>query len=539
MSVKSWQKLNAIAQCHFMIALASSLSLAVAEEARGNENIYQINSLETNENSVNFLSPTDNQLGQVTSVNQLSDVSPTDWAYEALRSLVERYGCIVGYPDRTFRGNRALSRYEFAAGLNACMQSIERLIGTGGVGDEDIAALRRLIAEFETELATLGARVDNLEGRVAFLEDHQFSTTTKLSGEVIFTLANAFDNNSDNFQGTGVDRDQTMFANRARLNFDTSFTGKDRLRVRLQAANFERFGNSNMLRLGHDTNTDNSFELDTLAYRFPVGDAITAHVGTNSLDVDGIFDVHNPFLSGGSTGSLTRLLRRDPLTLRGPGGAGAGVNIKLSDSLKLNALYLASDANDPTRGNGLFDGGFSTGAQLSYTPSSNLALAFAYLRTYEPDNSVNLASGTSTGTTANPFDGRGASSDRFGLQGNFRILPRVNLSASGSYVSANNLNRSGILGAATNRDDAELWTWAANVSFLDVGKEGAILSVGGGMPPRSQFETDTSYMVELQYRYPINRNIIVTPGLYAVFNPNHDSANDTVYVGALRTTFRF
>ena len=54
MSVKSWQKLNAIAQCHFMIALASSLSLAVAEEARGNENIYQINSLETNENSVNF-----------------------------------------------------------------------------------------------------------------------------------------------------------------------------------------------------------------------------------------------------------------------------------------------------------------------------------------------------------------------------------------------------------------------------------------------------------------------------------------------------
>ena len=37
---------------------------------------------------------------QVTSVSQLRDVSPTDWAYEALRSLVERYGCIVGYPDK-------------------------------------------------------------------------------------------------------------------------------------------------------------------------------------------------------------------------------------------------------------------------------------------------------------------------------------------------------------------------------------------------------------------------------------------------------
>jgi hypothetical protein len=60
-------------------------------------------------------------LQQLTSVSELKDVQPTDWAYEALKSLVERYGCIVGYPDQTFRGNRALSRWEFAAGLNACL----------------------------------------------------------------------------------------------------------------------------------------------------------------------------------------------------------------------------------------------------------------------------------------------------------------------------------------------------------------------------------------------------------------------------------
>ena len=63
------------------------------------------------------------QSDQVTNVNQLRDVYPTDWAYEALRSLVDRYGCIVGYPNQTYRGNRALSRYEFAAGLNACLES--------------------------------------------------------------------------------------------------------------------------------------------------------------------------------------------------------------------------------------------------------------------------------------------------------------------------------------------------------------------------------------------------------------------------------
>ena len=74
---------------------------------------------------------------------------------------------------------------------------------------------------------------------------------------------------------------------------------------------------------------------------------------------------------------------------------------------------------------------------------------------------------------------------------------------------------------------------------MDVGKEGAVLTLGGGMPPRSEYERDTSYLVELQYRYPVNRNITITPGVYALFNPEHDSRNDTVYVGAIRTTFSF
>jgi BMFP domain-containing protein YqiC len=179
---------------------------------------------------------------QVTSVSQLRDVSPTDWAFEALRSLVERYGCIVGYPDRTFRGNRALSRYEFAAGLNACMQQMERLIAASeAVLREDIEKLKRLMAEFESELAALGARVDNLEGRVAFLEDHQFSTTTKLKGEVIMALTQNFE-----------DGNQAILADRVRLALNTSFTGEDQLVTRLSAGNAGAFNTSydNRLRTG-------------------------------------------------------------------------------------------------------------------------------------------------------------------------------------------------------------------------------------------------------------------------------------------------
>ena len=127
-----------------------------------------------------------NELGQIVNVFQLTDVSPGDWAFEALRSLVERYGCIVGYPNNTFKGNRALSRWEFAAGLNACLDRMERLIAASvAVLREDIERLQRLSEEFQAELADLGVRLDDLEGRVAFLEDNQFSTTTKLVGEVI------------------------------------------------------------------------------------------------------------------------------------------------------------------------------------------------------------------------------------------------------------------------------------------------------------------------------------------------------------------
>ncbi|MCZ0902878.1 iron uptake porin, partial [Microcoleus sp. HI-ES] len=178
-------------------------------------------------------------MSQVTSVTQLSDVRPTDWAFQALQSLVERYSCIVGYPDGTYRGNRALTRYEFAAGVNACLDNITQLIGSTGnlVTRDDLAILQRLQEEFAAELATLRGRVDGLEARTAELEANQFSTTTKLAGEAIFAVSDTFGD------GVGLDDDETVtnFGYRVRLNFNTSFTGRDLLRTRLQAVNTARY----------------------------------------------------------------------------------------------------------------------------------------------------------------------------------------------------------------------------------------------------------------------------------------------------------
>ena len=105
------------------------------------------NAAELNINGVSDYAATasGNSLEQVTSVTQFADVVPTDWAYQALANLVETYGCVAGYPNGSFRGNRAITRYEAAALLNACLDRITE------VTDE----LRRLLKEFETELAIL------------------------------------------------------------------------------------------------------------------------------------------------------------------------------------------------------------------------------------------------------------------------------------------------------------------------------------------------------------------------------------------------
>ena len=141
------------------------------------------NAAELNINGVSEYATSSAQPDQVTSVTQFSDVYPTDWAYQALSNLVETYGCVAGYPNGTFGGNRAMSRYEAAALLSACLDSVTAMT------DE----LKRLMREFETELAILKGRVDGLEARVGELEATQFSTTTKLSGLATFVLgANRF-----------------------------------------------------------------------------------------------------------------------------------------------------------------------------------------------------------------------------------------------------------------------------------------------------------------------------------------------------------
>ncbi|ERN40626.1 carbohydrate-selective porin, OprB family/SLH domain protein [Rubidibacter lacunae KORDI 51-2] len=534
-------------------------SLLAANGAMASEAVAQSNSDVLDQ--INTYGQGGASVDQINSVFQLSDVSPGDWEFEALRSLVERYGCIVGYPDGTFRRNQALKRSEFAAGLNACLQQIERLIAAQTADflrKEDLEALQRLMAEFEAELAALGTRVDGLEARVTFLEEHQFSTTTKLNGEVLFVLAEAFGDFADG-SGDNADDTQATIGYRVRLNFDTSFTGTDRLRTRLEAREVDGTDagdtGTDMTRLNLRGSTgDNNIELNLLAYRFPVGDNLTFHVAPVGYDIDDVFDPNNPLASSGG-GALARFFDRNPLTLRSAAAdVGFGANFDVNDDIRIDVGYWTDEGRDPDEGAGLFDGNYSAGVQGSVDLGSEdrATISLNYVRKYFGEGDTNISSSTGSELSTEPFGDAATTSDNFGLQFSFDASDRLIFGGFFGYGFVNN-RQDDPFGSLTggvpisDDDSAEVITGSANISYLDLFKEGSILSLAAGVPPKvinndaGELEENdgTSILVEAAYRFPVNDNIELTPGAYVVINPEHNSDNDPIVVGVVRTRFRF
>jgi hypothetical protein len=506
---------------------------------------------ETNEQvtTVAQLSQESNNIGQVTSVSQFSDVQPTDWAFQALQSLVERYGCIAGYPNGTFRGNRALTRYEFAAGLNACLDRVNELIATASAdlaSKEDLATLQRLQEEFSAELATLRGRVDALEARTSELEANQFSTTTKLKGEAIFALSDAFgDKKADNDNNGNNNSDlesNTTFSDRVRLNLYSSFTGQDQLQIRLNAGNIvsnKVVTGTNMTRLGFDGDTGNSIAIDKANYAFNLGPA-RVKIDATGAELNENVNVFNPDFASSGSGALSRYGRFSPIYRQGAGGAGLTVSFNPSGPLSVSAAYLAPKGNDPSESNGIFDGSNAIFGQIAFKPNKAFGVGLTYAHTYQnSDSQVGLFGSTGTDFANRPFGVNTATSaNNYGLEATFQPSSKLTLGGWVGYTTA----QSEIKGDGR---DADIWYWAATLGVKDLGREGNTLGIIFGQPPKVTGgsgitkESDTSYHLEGLYKVKVSDNILVTPGLLVIFNPNHQDANETIYVGTLRTTFTF
>jgi hypothetical protein len=492
--------------------------------------------------SVAELSKEYGRMSQVTSVSQFSDVQPTDWAFQALQSLVERYGCIAGYPNGTFRGNRALTRYEFAAGLNACLDRVNELIATAtadGISREDIATLQRLQEEFSAELATLRGRVDALEARTAELEANQFSTTTKLRGEVIFGLSQVFgDTRADN--GNNLESN-TVFSDRVRLSLNSSFMGTDQLQTRLQARNIvenDEVTGTNMTRLGFDGDSGNGVAVDKLNYAFNFGEGIRVKIDATGAELNENTNVFNPDFASSGTGALSRYGRFSPIYRQANDGAGITVNLNPKGPITLTAAYMATGrttAPNPIDERGLFDGSNVFFGQLAFKPSEAFSVGLAYARAYQ--TTPNIFQSTGSSNANNPFGGAKTDANHYGIQLSFQPSSKLTLGGWAGYTVADALNGSG--------NDADAWYWAATLGVRDFGAEGNTLGLIFGQSPKITGgsgvtkDPDTSYHLEGLYKMKLTDNILVTPGLLVIFNPEHNDANDTIYVGTLRTTFSF
>ena len=540
----------------FLTVLSLSSNLAHAETTKSSVSVdpykaIQLESLTT-------------QAQNVTSVSQLSDVKPTDWAFTALQSLVERYGCIAGYPDRTFRGKQATSRYEFAAGLNACLDKINEIISAGladKVSKEDLATLQKLQEEFAAELATLRGRVDALDAKVEKLEAQQFSTTTKLNGEVIFsaTAGSGGPNNA---------RSNVTLGYRARLVLNTSFTGKDLLRTRLEAGN--NFGSTgdpaslasllgtNTARIGPGSGNSNgatsapantsanTFNLSVLDYKFPIFDGkVSLYIAPVSFP-DEFFTVLSPVASNGQ-GSISRFGRFDPLMRIAGTSSLFAFDWKVSEQFKIQAGYGTSAPAAPTLGGqgGLFGGSSIALVQLLFKPAENLDASVTYANTYHQTNSLGTGLVGTTPTTlpnTESISAAGITSIRANsIGGNlaWKVTPKIIFHTWGTVIFADSVNNS----ASTT-----FTSWITGLTFNDLFSEGSAGSILFGQPINRTSASGlatlgavntTPYHLELFYRYRLSKNISITPGVFWVFNPEGVSANPTATVGVIRTTFSF
>ncbi|EAQ68223.1 outer membrane porin [Synechococcus sp. RS9909] len=548
---------------------------------------------------------------QVTSITQFSDVYPTDWAYQALSNLIERYGCVAGYPNGTYRGNRAMTRFEAAALLNACLDRVTE------VTDE----LKRLIKEFEKELAILKGRVDGLEAKVGELEATQFSTTTKLKGKTTFVIgANTFGGDAKNVNVFNADGElvggyplpksttvrgifdkaitaaggtkntekmatlansnlgATVFNYDQQLDLDTSFTGKDLLKVRLRTGNFQNsafgfnastgigspfggtFATASGMEIAFEEGTiGNAISVNRLFYQFPVGSDFTVTAGgvvrqddmlavwPSAYPADSVLDF---FTYAGAPGTYNLNL-----------GSGAGIWWQ-KDAFSISANYVSANGNDgnPNVGGIATDGAAGTGTvQVAYA-KDNWGLAAAY--NYSSQNWGNLYQ--STGTPLATQVGTLGNTNSVGVSAwwtpeNAGWIPSI--STGWGLNSTSGAKDTTLLGYDFDSATTQSWyvglQWAdvflkGNSAGMAVGQQGFVTSLGLGSnktfsgsqasDAEDVLVRDGQYAWEWWYMFQVTDNISVTPAIFYLSRPLGTATQGVSYNqfgGLVKTTFKF
>ncbi len=526
-----------------------------------------------------------------------SEVRRTDWSYQTLQQLATKYECLPQDSAIFTSNRRVISRQVFATNLTNCLQSIEELVARRPrkptirkkpatpevipatpevttpppapiqpaepvppaapiqpaepvepeVSQQDLDNIKQLVASFDSEIAALEKRITS----------KSFSTTTKLVGEIILSLSGYGGARST----TTADSSNTIFTNRVRLNFDTSFSGKDRLRTRLQSRNTTQFNaistdpnrttvasvTTNQARLGYDgaSTEANDTLLSLLQYDFPLSPETKVRIATFGYEFNDNQPTLNPLLSSSANGAISRFGRFNPIFRQSGDGAAVNIAHKFSDELSLDLGYAVpgSIAAGIAPSNGFFKGSNALLGQLTYNPDPNFSLAALYGRSYY-SGGTGVSGGTGSTAADNPFGGARTSANHYSFMASYKLTPNAVISGWAGFTNANR--------EATGGGTADISNYALTLAFSDFGAEGNVLGFVFGLPPKmnsrslptgttstTALNPDTSYHLEALYKIKLNDSMDITPGLLLITNPENNSANQTIYVGTLRTTYRF
>ena len=506
---------------------------------------------------------------QVTSIFQFSDVKPTDWAYQALSNLVERYGCVAGYPNGTFKGGQAMTRYEAAALLNACLDRVT----------ETTDELKKLMQEFEKELAVLRGRVDGLEAKVGELQATQFSTTTKLSGQATFVVgANTFSGSAINTGANTVNRAPNEFTGRPRtpvplpnattfnydvqLTFDTSFTGKDLLRTNLRAGNFGNSvfgGEPHSLGLaelevafeedcGTGVDCGDVVSIDKLFYQWPLGGGITATLGARVGQEDMLALWPSVYPSDTILNVMT--VNGAPAAYSKNLGAGAGLWWQ-SNGFSISTNYVAANGDSGNPSVSVEDGGGGIGnrnsgatgsVQLGYQQEQwGLAAIWTYV---QPE--TQFVPGTTPFTHSAIDHNLNAATNAWGLSAFWQPLrsgwlPSLSLGWGINSTTYSTPQPRGSLSTSQS--------WMVGLQWTDVFQKGNDFGFAVAQPVFATAlndgvtPNDGNYVWEWWYKIQVTDNITVTPALIYLSRPfgqvTPAGESFSQFGGLVKTTFRF
>jgi len=504
----------------FIPVLTPGIALAQSKSA----------SLGSSLSDINIYMPTKED--RVTSVSSFLDVNPSVWSYQALRNLVESYGCIAGYPSGKFKGNNSISRYEAAFLLQSCLDNITEVT-------DDI---RALLHEFQSEMVLLRGRFDGLNARVGKLEATTFSTTTTLSVNMSWLLGstkytgvgastvssgerNTYLPNANNGinNGPGFPTDALSFVYSSRFDLNTSFTGKDLLKTRIEVGNMTNsaFGINTATPLSlyawffPKGQSDNALVIQRMNYTFPVGSRLTVTAGpiVRQDEMLGSWPVRYPTnapLSG------VPWYAGAPAAYNLNQGAGGAVTYRdtlFNAKVAATIMYISrwpDSANSEKGAIGTANSGAITTAQLGFSDSK---WTIAGIYTYSQDN---YASANSQGTPAYYSIAVSNPMHSYGLAGFYDFnadspwIPTLNLGAGYNRHMNDKLSRS--------------VSWWIGMLWKETFVKGHSFGVSTGQPTfvtsdKNGNADDGNYFVEAFYSFNVSDAITITPTLLWLSRP--------------------